>query len=213
MNTRSLRHVVRSALLLPLVCAAAPATPAVSEQTSKQEAKVELELIPSGAMEKLGGYRPQQLKLSERKPAALKKAPEMSFPLFGEIKFGGKSYVVAAHQPKDGDAKLYADANGNGDLTDDPETTWTKDAYRGPDGAELTRYRGSIQLPLGGAGAGAGDKPRLVTLGAYRFDDNDPQRKQLKNTLLYYSDYAYEGDVTLAGKKYRAMLDDDNATG
>ena len=227
MDTPSLRFVVRSWLLLPLAClalAAAPAaTPAPSTDaakkdaaaptspTVKSDAAVDLKLMPKGAMQKLGGYRPQQLKLVDRKPAALKKEPDKlsASALYGEIKFGGKSYLVVIDEPRGGDAKLYVDANGNGDLTDDPETTWTKDSYRGSDGADLTRYSGSIQLPL----KGAGDKDELVSLGAYRFDDNDAQRKQLKHTLLYYSDYAYEGDVTLGGKKYHAMLADDNATG
>jgi thiol-disulfide isomerase/thioredoxin len=157
-------------------------------------------------MPKLGGYRPQQVKLAKNKPAGVKKAPEMAEPLYGQIKFGTKQFAVALDEPKGGDAKLYVDSNGDGDLTDDPATTWDKKAAQG-----LTQYSGSFQLPLE-SGKDA-DKAPLVSFGAYRFDPNDPNRPQLKTTLLYYADYAYEGDLTLGGAKYKAMLADMNATG
>jgi thiol-disulfide isomerase/thioredoxin len=100
------------------------------------------------------------------------------------------------------------DANGNGDLTDDPETTWAKREIPMQGGKKMLQFSGGFKLPLA-----VGDKPEMVNLGAYRFDKNDPQRAQLKDTFLYYSDYAYEGDVTLGGKTYHAMLTDDLASG
>jgi peroxiredoxin len=170
-----------------------------------------MKLLPSGAMEKLGGYNPQQVKMAKGKPAALKAAPELAEPLYGQIRFGGKTHIIVLDEPAGGDAKLYVDANGNGDLTDDPETKWEKKTVPGPNGVQLTQYSGSFQLPLGG---GAGDeKSEIVSLGAYRFDPNDPQRAQLKTTFLYYTDYAYEGEVTLGGVKHKAMLADDHASG
>jgi len=170
--------------------------------------QVNLSLISSDAMPKLGGYRPQQTKLSADKPADLKKAPELTAPLYGSIPFGGKSYLIVLDEPEGHDAKLYVDANGNGDLTDDPAVEWKKEPYPGPNGARLTHYMGKIQLPLA-----AGDKPTLVSLGTYRFDKNDPQRAMLKNTLLYYSDYARDGEITINGKTYHAMLVDDSTSG
>lgn len=184
-----------------LVCSAF-----IGMATAADTAQVEMTLIPSDAMPKLGGYRPQQAKLSPDKPAELKKAPELVSPLYGTIPFGGKSYLVVVDEPEGHDAKIYVDANGNGDLTDDPPVEWNKKQYSGQNGAQLTNYMGKIQLPLA-----AGIKP--VSLGAYRFDKNDAQRAALKNILFYYSDYAYEGKITLGGKEYRAMLADDNATG
>ena len=169
-----------------------------------------MNLVPSGAMPKRGGYRPQRLTLSADKPADVKKAPDMKSPLYGQVDFGGKEYLVALDEPDNADAKLYVDSNGNGDLTDDPATKWEKKQNNGPNGQQLTTYMGSFQLPLGGADA---DKPELASLGAYRFDKNDPNRAQLKTTLLYYSDYVYEGDVTLGGKKHHALLADPNAKG
>jgi hypothetical protein len=165
-------------------------------------------LVPSGATEKIGGYNPQQVKLAKGKPVALKKVPDMVSPLFGQIRFGGKTYFIAVDEPATKDAKLYVDANGNGDLTDDPEPKWEKKTGDGPNGVQLTQYSGKFELPLG-----AGDKAENVSFGAYRFDPNDTRRAQFKSTFLYYSDYAYEGDVTLNGAKYKAMLVDMSASG
>src|SRR5438067_2774694 len=83
-------------------------------------AEVKIKLMPEGAMRKLGGYQPQMIKMSETKPDALKKAPELAAPLYGSIKFGGVTHLIVLDEPEGKDAKLYVDANGNGDLTDDP---------------------------------------------------------------------------------------------
>jgi thiol-disulfide isomerase/thioredoxin len=45
------------------------------------------------------------------------------------------------------------------------------------------------------------------------FDPNDTARAEIKDTLLYYSDYAVKGEMTLGGKKYTVMLTDDLASG
>jgi len=58
-----------------------------------------------------------------------------------------------------------------------------------------------------------GSEERPVRIAMYRFDKKDPQRPALKNTLLYYGDFAYEGDVTLGGNTYKAMLVDDTSSG
>jgi thiol-disulfide isomerase/thioredoxin len=208
----STRHLLATAATATLTCAAvaAPSDPAPGTTSATERPEVSMKLVPSGAMPKLGGYRPQRVNLSADKPADLKKAPEMTSPLYGQTSFGGNQYLVAVDEPDKADAKLYVDSNGNGDLTDDPATKWEKKEANGPNGQKLVQYTGSFQLPLAGAGA---DKPLLVSLGAYRFDKNDPNRTQLKTTLLYYSDYLYEGDVTLGGKKHHALLADPSAKG
>src|SRR5690349_2556952 len=82
---------------------------------------VKMKLVPDNAMETIThSYMPRPLAMKTDEPAGLKKKPTMQAPLFGEMKFGGKSYIVALDEPKGQDAKLYVDANGNGDLTDDP---------------------------------------------------------------------------------------------
>src|SRR4051812_19537712 len=109
----------------PAANKAAPTTPTAAPGADGT-AEVNMQLLPSGAMEKLGGYSPQQVKMAKGKPAALKNVPEMKNPLYGQIKFAGRTYVMAVDEPKGEDAKLYVDANGNGDLADDPAPKWEK---------------------------------------------------------------------------------------
>ena len=172
-------------------------------------ADAKLELIAEGAMQKLGGYMPQQLKLNTAKPATLKKAPDgvSKSPLYGTIQFAGVRHLVLLDEPAGADAKLFVDANANGDLTDDPELEWKKREYPSQ-GKTFTQYMGKIKLPLG-----KDDKSPIVSLGAYRFDPSDPGRAQFKTTLFYYRDYALDGDITFGDKKYHAILTDDKATG
>src|SRR2546430_5936343 len=160
-------------------------------------AEVKMKLMPEGAMRKLGGYQPQMIKMSDTKPDALKKAPELAAPIYGSINFGGASHLIVLDEPEGKDAKLYVDVNGNGDLTDDPPATWEKKEYPKPGGGKSIQYFGSFKLPLG-----SDEKAPMAKLEAYRFDKNDPQRQQLTSTFLYYRDYAVDGDVILAGKKY-----------
>jgi thiol-disulfide isomerase/thioredoxin len=171
-------------------------------------AQVKMEVMAEGAMRKLGGYMPQQLKLVALKPASLKKGPDSKSALYGAIQFGGAKHIVVLDEPEGADSKLYVDVNGNGDVTDDPSPTWEKKEYPGPGGKTFTQYTGAFKLPLG-----KDEKAPLVTLATYRFDSNDPQRAQFKNTLFYYRDYALDGEVTLGEKKYHAMLVDDKAGG
>ena len=185
------------------ICSLFPSTIRAADPT----ADVKLELIPEGAMKKLGGYMPQQLKLNTSKPATVKKAPESKTALYGAIQFAGVRHLVMLDEPQGADAKLYVDANANGDLTDDPPVEWKKKEYSSQ-GATFSQYSGNIKLPLG-----KDEKAPLDTLGAYRFDKNDPGRAQFKTTLFYYRDYALDGQITLGEKSYHSILTDDKATG
>src|SRR5256885_9369422 len=171
MSNATLKWVVATVCLAMV----GTAMPARGEDT----ADAKMGVMAKGAMQKMGGYRPQQVKMSTDKPADLKKAPEMAAPMYGSIEFGGKSYLMAIDEPEGKDAKLYVDANGNGDLTDDPAAKWEKKELSGPGGKKVIQYFGAFRLPLG-----SGEKAPLVQLECYRFDKNDPQRAQLKDTFL-----------------------------
>src|SRR5206468_4322956 len=112
--------------------------------------------LKSGATMKVGSYMPQRLELKAEKPSELAKAPELSAPMFGILTMGTQESptraIVAVDEPEGQPARLYVDANGNGDLTDDPATEWQPRTSRGSDGKELTMYLGgaSVELPLGG---------------------------------------------------------------
>lgn len=166
---------------------------------------VEMKLMPENAVQKLThGYMPQRVQLVRSAPSALKKKPEMEAPVYGQIKFGGKIHVLALDEPAGKPAKLYVDANGNGDLTDDPEAEWKQQSNGGQ-----SIYMGSFKLPL----KAGGDESEMVKLVAYRFDPKDPNRAALSHTLLYYADYACEGQIKIGDASYHAVLTNDAANG
>ena len=164
-----------------------------------------LEVISSGATASIGGYRPQRLQLTSGKPGGLKNAPSMTSPMYGVLSFGQagatKTFIIAV----DGD-KLFVDTNGNGDLTDDPAGEWSARAYKGSDQKDYTQRTGGFNLVHPQLG-------KSMHFGAYLFDPNETARAQLKNVLLYYSDYALTSTLAFGDKKLKVMMVDWNATG
>ena len=156
--------MVRYAALAALTAASATAFAAPAA-----DGDAPLKVVPSGATRQLGGYAPQRLALSADKPAAVKKAPEgLTAPRYGVLNYGPASapraVVFLLDEPTGGaDARLFVDANANGDLTDDPKVEWVKGPYAG--GQPYSMYRGSAQVPLT-----LGGKVTPVTLSLYRFD-------------------------------------------
>lgn len=164
-----------------------------------------LEVMSTGAMPVIGGYRPQRLQLTTEIPDGLKVSPKFNAPLYGVLTFGNagatKSFVVVA----DGD-KLYVDTNGNGNLNDDPANEWKANPYKGSDQKDYTRMAGGFSL----------NHPQLnkpMHFGAYVFDANDAGRATLKNVLLYYTDYALTGTMQFGAAKHKVLLVDWSAKG
>jgi thiol-disulfide isomerase/thioredoxin len=179
-----------------------PLSAALCSQTA-----VALDPMPRGASALKGYYAPQRLSLSATKPASLKKTPAMRAALYGVIPAkgdGGKRFHVALDDPKGGPPILYVDSNGNGDLSDDPPAEWLASPYSG----NFTAYSGGAFLELR-----SGKESLKAFFGMYRFDPSDPSRASLKDTLLYYGDYAYSGSATIGGKEYRALLSDESSSG
>lgn len=163
-----------------------------------------LKPVVSGAGATIGYYMPQRLTLSATKPAAITKAPEgLTAAMYGELPFAGKKVAVILDEPAGKPAKLYIDSNGNNDLTDDGEQKWEGKTTKAGD-KETTMYSGGGKVMLG---------TTPVNLNMYRFDKNDPARAQLKDVVLFYRDYALEGDASVGGKTMKAMLVDDGTTG
>lgn len=176
---------------------------------SAQADPVKLKLVPSGGMQKVGFYSPQRLQVSAERPQGIKKLPEgLSAPRFATLKFGAKEspsgIFVVLDEPEGKNATLLVDANTNGDLTDDAPAKWTSRKVQSG-GKELTQYQGSFTVRLGAGGN--------VSLQAYRFDPNDANRAALKDVILYYTDYVYEGTLPVGGKELRAVLLDQYASG
>jgi peroxiredoxin len=168
-----------------------------------------LKPLLTGAMPKMGGYMPQRLALTDAKPTELKVAPaDLKAPMYGVLKMGSKTFLVIVDRPEGGDSRLFVDTNGDGDLTNEAAVPWKKAQYKGKAGQDYTRYTGNAML-----GLGLGGSKDPASIGVYIFDKNDADREQLKNVLLYYTDYAYEGEVKVGTKAYKAMLTDDMARG
>jgi thiol-disulfide isomerase/thioredoxin len=175
--------------------------------------EVKLDWLPSGATKKLAYYKPARLTLSSTKPDGLKVAPaDLQAPLYGKLQLGPAesptTFLLVIDEPDGKPARLFIDANANGDLTDDPPVEWKAVSYKARDGAELTRCTGSADLL-----AAYGPEKLKMRIEMYRFDKRDPQRAAFANTVFYYRDFARAGDVSLGGKTYPAMLVDDGATG
>jgi len=174
---------------------------------------VNLKLVPQGGSAKVGYYAPQRVTLTDKKPETLTKTPEgVTAPMYGTMTVSGADkalYHLLLDEPEGKPAHLYVDANGNGDLTDDPAAEWTsKEAGKTDDDKPLFMSNGGAMVDLGSKG-----KPYEVHMSMYRFDKNDPKREALKNVLLYYRDYTTEGEATIGGKAYKVLLTDDRASG
>lgn len=177
------------------------------------EPDVKLNVLPAGGATKMGGYYPLRLALSEEKPAGLGKLPgDLAAPLFGTLKLGPadapKSFAVVLDEPDGKPSRLFVDANGNGDLTDDAAPDWTSRPVKGSDGKDYATFSGATKVNLM-----LGSESHGLTVKLYRFDKRDPARAAMKNTLFHYPDYAREGDVKLGDKTFKALLADRRATG
>jgi thiol-disulfide isomerase/thioredoxin len=124
----------------------------------------------------------------------VKVAPEeLEAPKYGLFKIGEQSWAYILNEPEDGEATLYVDSNGDGDLTNDPPATW-KSSQRG----EYKQFSGSGKIDLGNGNIGA--------INFYRFDPNDKRRATLKNTILFYTDYGYEYSFKLDDKEFSTFV-------
>lgn len=165
-----------------------------------------LDPLPKGAVSLFGYYSPKKLELSSAKPKGIKKVPSLVSPLYGvlPIKGDGKTFHVAIGGGKDAASVLYVDANGNGDLTDDPPTEWKARK----DSSGYSTYMGTAAVELG-----SGKDAFQSSIGVYRFDPADPSRAAYKAALLYYRDYAYSGTAAIGADTYRIALSDENVSG
>ncbi|MDP1661358.1 MAG: TlpA disulfide reductase family protein [Phycisphaerales bacterium] len=178
--------------------------------SSAPDETIRLTPVAKGASAKLGGYTPQKTTFTGEKPGGVTKVPEgLTAPAYGTINIGEGGVHFVIDEPDGKPATLSIDANRNGDLTDDAPVEWKGRITKGKDGKpDTTMYNGSAVIDIGEK-----DKPFMASISMYRFDRNDPSRAALKSTLLYYNDYAYQGEVNLGGTGYKVMLNDAMAKG
>lgn len=139
--------------------------------------------------------------LSDTKPAGVvKMAADVTKPLYGTIDLNGKKFLVLVDEPAGKASRLFVDSSGAGDLSQ-PATEWKARPYQDQSGGSHTMYMGSASLALG---IGGSSKPAAI--GVYRFDPADPGRPELKTSLFFYPDFAYDGQGRLGGKTYHVMV-------
>ena len=75
--------------------------------------------LASGVTRKVGGYRPVRSEM-DKESDIVKVAPEtLEAPRYGLFEIGDQSWAYILDEPEEGDAILYVDTNGDGDLTND----------------------------------------------------------------------------------------------
>lgn len=149
--------------------------------------------IPSGVTARVGGYSPIRAAMDKEEDIADKLPEGLAAPKFGTIERGEKSWAFVLDEPEEGEARLFIDTNGDGDLTNDPDAEWITKT-RG----ELRSFSGEGQLDLGDGQLGA--------VKLYRFDPNDERRASLKNTMLYYFDFGYEYEFKLDDQEFSTFV-------
>jgi len=154
---------------------------------------IEQKFVPSGITQKIGGYRPIRAEMSEEAKGGSKSPEGLEAPKYGQIELDGKSWAFILDERSEGDAKLYVDTNGDGDLTNDPETEWASRKQ-----GEMTMYSGKAKVQLG--------PDQIGEIGLYRFDPNDPAREALKNTLMFFVDFGSEFQLKLDDKEFSTFV-------
>ena len=145
--------------------------------------------IASGITRKVGGYRPIH-SVMDKEADIVTSAPEnLEAPRYGLFELGDQSWAYILDEHADGEATLYLDTNGDGDLTNDPKAKWSS-AQRG----EYKMFNGSGEIDLGNG--------KLGTINFYRFDPTDARRASLKDTILFYADYGHEYSFELDGREF-----------
>ena len=168
--------------------------------------EVNLKWQSSDANKKLGGHSAQRLQLSKAQPDSVKKAPgDLAAPLYGELKLGPEDAqsitLIILDEPKGKPARLFVDANNNGDFSDDSPANWTPRAITNSSGKVLTSYTGDATVKIPYTGGSKDAQLILERQAAY------------KEFLFYYRDYALSGEIKLGEKSYAAMLVDEMSTG
>lgn len=162
-----------------------------------------LTLEPQGAEKLAPGHFPVAVTLSPEKPAAVTREPRYrAKPRYGTVTLGaepGITYTVALDEPKNGDWKIYLDANHNGDLTDDGAGAWARKQSQGSQSIYgPNRYVLDVtwKLPSGQSSDGK--------YGVAFLRSNDP------DALILVRQGVRTGTITLDGRPHKmALLEND----
>lgn len=195
--------MILQALILPIALMAQQQTQRVTPVTQTQ-----LTLKADGAKELKLGYMPIRTELSETKPEGVTKEPTYAGkPRYAVIKLGSgpkAGHVAVVDEPAGGEFKMYFDANGNGDLTDDGDGKWTK-----KNEAQGRTVYGTNSFVAKATYMGRNNQETTADYGLalYRIVSSSV------DTLLYYREAARVGELKLGEKTYKVALVENDADG
>ena len=189
----------------PMMAAVLTAITAFCLTTCVQAQTVRLRWVESGAAGRMSAVSPRTVDLSEQKPPQVRRLPaNLANPHYGAFTLGpleSPAHVyVLLDAPRGRPPRLFVDANGDGDFTNDPAPQWAPHSYQGNAGT-FTEYLGGVTIPVS-----FGPARLALHLNLHRFDPADPARAGLKGAILYAPDYAREGDMQFGAKTYHVML-------
>lgn len=170
------------------------------------------------------GFQPQAYigieKLTDA-PQGNWKLPKLvaKIPIYIFLRLGDSKCLMVIDQKEATDIfynRLYFDANGNGDLTDDPAIDSAPLAMN-----SMNAYMSQCTFPLIDTTYQVEGKsmPYRFAVSAYCYYQ-DPKTKELTKEIILRSlqinvspKCAYKGEIDLNGQKYQFLLGDDNGNG
>ena len=175
-----------------------------------------LEAAPTGGIH---ATVEQRLTLSADKPAEITKEPIYAFkPQYGFITLGNaKNSRIAVVLDTDGETtrpKLYVDANGNGDLTDDAPVVFTP-VKSAPTGGirNVSASNGSAAVENNGLSAIVPVIARYDVAGRGGSVPSSLSFTVKGTELTYNREYTRAGTLTIGGRAYHVALVDQSVNG
>jgi len=151
-------------------------------------------------------YMPSSATLVAERPANISKEPTyVGTPKYATIRVGsGKNnvFALAFDEPEGADAKVYADLNGNGDLTDDGDGAWAEKSERE---GQSPSYQSTLVFQTSWKNDAGGETRGEYALNMYRSPD--------RATVNYYRASARVGKIDISGKTYEVMLIENDGDG
>lgn len=189
---------LRVALLSVLACIST----ASAQDTSQ------LRWMESGVRTNFSGYRPNVVGLLQKQPDTIKTLPAgLATPHFGTVTIGASKFPVLLDVQDGKPIRLFVDENGNGDFTDEKPAEWTENRMKRSDGKESVTFYSD-----GWVGLPSPDGPRRGHLRFYRMAPS-AGATAAKETIYYFGDYGFVGDLKVDGKTLRVAVDDGGNNG
>ena len=151
------------------------------------EPTIEAEFIATDITNKTKGFRPMHARLSDDLDQVEALPEGLENPRVGTFNFGNRSWMFVLDETKGKEAKLFVDANQDGDLTNDPA----------PDYAVTTEGDHST---INGSAKLNWNDGQLVSIKFYR-----NKSKRFKNSLSYYADFGHKFTLTMDGRQFSAV--------